>query len=221
MSAYGGHGSSVGTYKFKRGIQEVWDPEVDPKGEPKPKLKVLVYGTPSSSSPSSRHWAVMNGENLNPEKPLEGCSVRLIAQRPGKSDKSLARTRPLRTKVVGEPAVWDECFLLTELDAHDYISVEVEDSRTVGHKALGSALLGQVHLRSSPPSSPAGPNDATRGRSNGDGRISLGPSRKLKGEAHRGIWNLASATFFQFSSRDASSPPRAHAPHLHALHGLL
>lgn len=41
MTSYGGLGGSMGTFKIKNGVQDVWDA---PEGEAK--LKVLVYGAP-------------------------------------------------------------------------------------------------------------------------------------------------------------------------------
>lgn len=66
--------------------------------------------------------------------------IQVVLQRTGKSDKTLAKTKAIKTKSLEAPAQWNECFLLTDLDPSDYLLVEVEDSRTVGHKVSSSLL---------------------------------------------------------------------------------
>lgn len=91
-----------------------------------------------------RGFVVCDGEGLGRGKALDGCTLKLVLQRMGKPDKTLAKTKAVKTKNAVDKAEWNEMFLVTELTAADYLAVEVEDARTVGHKNLGGALLCQV-----------------------------------------------------------------------------
>lgn len=87
---------------------------------------------------------MLDGENIGRGKALEGCTVKIVLQRAGKPDKTLAKTKSAKTKSPHDKAVWNEMFLITELTAADYIAIEVEDARTMSNKYLGAALLCQV-----------------------------------------------------------------------------